>query len=181
MGDRQRLVAQDLETGRGNALVTFDGSIAFVVSPDGSRVAFQVIGGPDGVEPLSVVDIRTGAVKEVTADPIAAFFWSPASDRLLYLLPEAAQDRVWFRWGVWDDESTFTSARFIPTLEFGRDYLQFFEQYAQSMSLWAPDGSAFVYAGSNESGQRGIWVQPARSGADAVLVADGVFAAWSPA
>jgi dipeptidyl aminopeptidase/acylaminoacyl peptidase len=180
MGNEQRLVVQDLRTGRGHRLVAFEGSITFVVSPDGSHVAFQVIRGPGEVGPLSVVDRGTRTVDHVAAGAAAAFFWSPASDRLLYLLPEAEPDRIWFRWGVWDGESTFATSRFVPSLMFGRDYLQFFEQYAQSMSLWAPDGSAFVYSGSSESGEQGIWVQPARTGAEPALVADGVFAAWSP-
>jgi hypothetical protein len=179
-GDGQRLVVQDIGTKPGRELVPFDGAIRFVVSPDGSRVAFQVVRGPGDVGPLSVVDAGTGAIERVASGIVPAFFWSPASDRLLYMVPEAAQDRVWFRWGVWDGESTFTTPQFVPTDVFGRDYLQFFEQYAQSMSLWAPDGSAFTYAGSSKSGEQGIWVQPARPGAEPVLVAHGVFAAWSP-
>jgi WD40 repeat protein len=178
-GDAQRLVVQDLGEKQGRELVRFDGAIRFVVSPDGRSVAFQVV-RPDDVGPLSVVDRRTGTIEPVASGVVPAFFWSPASDRLLYMLPEAEQDRIWFRWGVWDGESSFTTPRFAPTDTFGRDYLQFFEQYAQSMSLWAPDGIAFAYAGSNESGEQGIWVQPARSGAEPVLVAKGVFAAWSP-
>lgn len=187
----QRLVAHDLDAERGEELVPFEGAITFVVSPDGSHVAFQVVGGQDDggfevlqaqgeVAPLSVLDRGTGAIEQVAAGVVPAFFWSPEGDKLLYLLPEAAPGLVWFRWGVWDGESAFTTPRFLPSIEFGRDYLQFFEQYAQSMTLWAPDGSAFAYAGSSESGETGVWIQPARSGAEPVLVANGVFAAWSP-
>ena len=49
------------------------------------------------------------------------------------------------------------------------------------MSLWAPDASAFVYAGESESGESGVWIQPASSNTAPVRVADGVFATWSPA
>ena len=93
-----------------------------------------------------------------------AFFWSPDGTKLLSLLPEVAPGRIWFRWGVWEDGSSFSTGRFVPSLEFSRDYLQFFEQYAQSMRLWSPDGSAFVYAGEEESGGSGIWIQPATQG-----------------
>jgi hypothetical protein len=82
---------------------------------------------------------------------------------------------------VWKGGSSFTTPRFYPSETFARDYLEFFQQYAQSMSLWAPDGSAFTYAGSNEAGASGVWIQPATEGAEPVLVADGVFAEWSPA
>ncbi|MGH7357247.1 MAG: TolB family protein [Candidatus Rokuibacteriota bacterium] len=177
----QRLVAHDLDADRREDLVRFDGAITFVVSPDGSRVAFQVLRAPDDVAPLSVLDRATGAIERVATGFVPAFFWSPEGDKLLHLLPEVAPDRVWFRWGVWDGESSFSTPRFYPSLVFGRDYLQFFEQYAQSMSLWAPDGSAFVYAGSSEAGETGVWIQQARSGTEPVLVANGVFATWSPA
>lgn len=180
-GGGQRLVAYDLEADRGETLVRFDGAITFVVSPDGRRVAFQVVRDQTIVVPLSVIDRRTGAIERVATGFAAAFFWSPAGTKLLSLLPELGGDSVSFRWGVWEGGSSFTTGRFAPSLEFSREYLQFFEQYAQSMSLWSPDGSAFVYAGSSESGEAGVWIQPASADTAPVLVADGVFASWSPA
>ena len=177
----QRLVAYDLDAGRGEALVRFDGAITFVVSPDGRRVAFQVVQDGNLIVPLSVIDRRTDAIERVGTGGTVAFFWSPSGNKLLSLIPELGEDRFLFRWGVWEDGSTFTTERFVPSLEFSREYLQFFEQYAQSMSLWSPDGDAFVYAGSSESGETGVWIQPATSDTAPVLVADGVFATWSPA
>jgi Tol biopolymer transport system component len=177
----QRLVAYDLDADRREALVRFDGTITFVVSPDGRRVAFQVVRDQTVVVPLSVLDRRTGSIERVSTGFAVAFFWSPTGNKLLSLLPELAEDRYWFRWGVWEGGSSFTTDRFTPSLEFSREYLRFFEQYAQSMSLWAPDGGAFVYAGSSEAGETGVWIQPASSDTAPVLVADGVFATWSPA
>jgi hypothetical protein len=49
------------------------------------------------------------------------------------------------------------------------------------MSLWSPDASAFAYAGMNQDGDAGIWIQSARSDRAPVLVSDGTFVAWSPA
>ncbi len=180
-GDRERLLARDVDADRADELVRYDGGITFVVNPDGSHVAFQVVHGPDDQGPLSILDRGTGEVDRVVDASVSAYFWSRDGSRLLYLLPERTADGIWFRWGVWDDESSFTTDRFVPTLVFARDYLQFFEQYAQSMSLWAPDGSAFTYAGSNEAGEAGVWIQPAREGAAPIRVTDGAFAAWSPA
>jgi TolB protein len=180
-GHGQRLVAYDLGTERREVLARFDGTIAFVVSPDGRRVAFQVLQGSSVVTPLSVIDRKTGKIARVATEYSPSFFWSPEGNKLLSLLPEVTPERLWFRWGVWQDGSSFTTGRFVPSLEFSRDYLQFFEQYAQSMRLWSPDGSAFVYAGESESGESGVWIQPATQGAAPVRVADGVFATWSPA
>jgi hypothetical protein len=176
----QRLVVQDADGRHSSDLVRFSGAITFVVNADASQVAFQVVEGENDVRPLSVIDRDTGAIERISAGFAPAFFWSPQGDRLLYLVPEADEDRVWFRWAVWGRQATFTTERFYPSETFGRDYLQFFEQYAQSMSLWAPDGSAFTYAGVNESGEEGIWVQSVRPPGAAVRVMDGSFATWSP-
>ncbi len=178
----QRLVAYDVATQRRQVLVRFTGGIAFVVSPDGRRVAFQVFHGQTLATPLSVVDRKTGTIERAANEYSPAFFWSPDGSKLLSLLPEAAPGRIWFRWGVWEkDGSSFSTERFVPSLVFSRDYLQFFEQYAQSMRLWSPDGSAFVYAGEEESGGSGIWIQPATPDTAPVRLADGVVASWSPA
>jgi hypothetical protein len=149
------------------------------VSPDGGRIAFQVI-EEQSVQPLSVIDVGTGETVEITDAAIAAFFWSPDGERLLYLDPDPDEEQFRFRWGVWDGTSSFLTPPFVPSLLFAREYLQFFEQYAQSMSLWSPDGSAFAYPGMNEDGEEGIWIQSARPDRAPVLVADGDFVAWSP-
>jgi WD40-like Beta Propeller Repeat len=180
-GGRQQLVAYDLGTQRREVLARFEGTIMFVVSPDGRRVAFQVIDGQNLATPLSVMDRKTGKIERVATEYSSAFFWSPGSTKLLSLVPKPTPERLWFRWSVWEDGSSFTTGRFVPSVEFSRDYLPFFEQYAQSMNLWSPDGSAFVYAGQDESGASGVWIQPAIPHTAPVRVADGVVASWSPA
>jgi len=178
--ERQRLVVQDAEAESERPLVGFDRLISFVVSPDGERIAFQVI-EEQSVLPLSVIDIGTGEAVEISDAAIAAFFWSPDGERLLYLDPDPDEEQLWFRWGVWDGTSSFLTPRFVPSVLIAGAYLRFFEQYAQSMSLWSPDGSAFAYPGANEDGEEGIWIQSARPDRAPVLVADGDFVAWSPA
>jgi Tol biopolymer transport system component len=180
-GNRQQLLRQDSEDGTARAIVRFGGTIGFVVSPDGGSVAFQVRGDDGTVNELSVVDLDTGATERLTDELALAFFWSPQGDKLLYLLPDPTPELVWFRWNVWDGGSSFSLPRWVPSTEFGRDYLGFFEQYAQSMSLWAPDGAAFAYAGTSETGEQGVFVQEARSGTEPIRVSQGVFASWSPA
>jgi Tol biopolymer transport system component len=176
----QRLVARGAEAKRERTIVPYDGLISFVVSPDGERVAFQVV-QEQRVLPLTVIDVGTGETVEITDAAIAAFFWSPHGERLLYLDPDPVDEQFWFRWGVWDGTSSFLTPRFVPSMLIAGAYLRFFEQYAQSMSLWSPDGSAFAYPGMNEDGEEGIWIQSARPDRAPVLVADGDFVAWSPA
>jgi TolB protein len=181
-GDGQRLVARNVEADRGRPLVPYEGLIAFVVSPDGERVAFQVLEA-ERILPLSVIDVDSGEVVEIVDAPIASFFWSPDGRRLLYLDPDPLPDDtgLWFRWGVWDGTPSFVTQRIALSRLMSVEYLQFFEQYAQSMRLWSPDSRAFAYPGTSEDGQEGIWIQSARPDRAPVLVAEGDFVAWSPA
>ena len=175
----QRLVVRGVRAENERTLVRYEGLIAFVVSPDGERIAFQVV-QEQSVLPLTVIDVGNGESVEITDAAIASFFWSPDGESLLYLDPDPVEGRFWFRWGVWDGTSSFLTPRFVPSTLIAGAYLQFFEQYAQSMSLWSPDGSAFAYPGMNEAGETGIWIQSARPDRAPVLVADGDFVAWSP-
>ena len=176
----QHLVVHDVGARNGSQLVPFDGLVRFVVSPDGRRIAFQIL-EESGAHPLTVIDVRSGETTEIAEGLISGFFWSPNGERLLYLVPDPDEERAWYRWGVWDGASSFITPRFLLSLLVVEEYLPFFEQYAQSMSLWSPDGSAFAYPGQNEAGELGIWVQSAEPGRAPVLVADGTFVAWSPA
>lgn len=178
--DGQRLLVHDVGAEAGRALVRFDGLINFVVSPDGGRIAFQVL-EEEGSLPLSVLTVGTGDTVEVTDAPTAAFFWSPDGERLLVLDPDPSAERFWYRWGVWDGTSSFVTPRFVPSLLLAGEYLPFFGQYAQSMSLWSPDGTAFAYPGTDEDGEMGIWVQSALPNRAPVRVAEGDVVAWSPA
>ena len=200
-GDVQYLGVADPDGGNERRLVEFDGFVYFVASPDGSRVAFQAIGGqsPGGgvqaaapgvlasatlAQPattgLSVLDVGTGDITNVSANPEIAFFWSPQGDRLLSLGVATGADLGRLRWQVWEDGGSFTTDPFVPSVTMQRDYFPFFDQYAKSMTLWAPDGSAFAYAGTGPGGSAGIWVQSVEEGVDPVRVADGSFVAWSP-
>ena len=177
----QALIAEDLDTGRRTPLVEFPDGLIFVASPDGSRIAYQTVDDTTPAGPLVVLDVETGSETQLVDHLVAAFFWSPDGEKLLYLDPASSEGQPFYRWGVWDGEETFETQRIVPSLLMVDQYLPFFEQYAQSMSLWSPDSSAFAYAGFNEAGEAGIWVQEARSDRAPVLVSDGDFVAWSPA
>ena len=81
---------------------------------------------------------------------------------------------------MWDGARSLQLDSFLPTLMYMRDYLPFFEQYAQALTPWSPDSSRFVYAGADRRGESGIWVQAADGAVPPILIADGVFASWSP-
>jgi TolB protein len=71
----------------------------------------------------------------------------------------------------------------LPSSELLQNYLPFFDQYAQSHRIWAPASDAFVFAGTLENGDSGVWVQPLATGAESkppVSLGPGVFATWAP-
>jgi hypothetical protein len=82
------------------------------------------------------------------------------------------------RWGVWSGGRVVTNGPYQPSQTFGSEYLPFFDQYAQAFTPWAPDGSAFAFAGVID-GTAGVYVQPA-DGGPPTRVSDGEFVLWSP-
>jgi TolB protein len=182
--DRLTLIAPGEEAA---AVASVLGPALFVAAPDGSRVALQTtLAGRDGVSAafqalpnlpanrLLVVDLATGEHEAVTEDPVIAFFWSPTGERLLILdvLPSLEA-----QWSLWSDQGLEAVIVFEPDGSFVRDFLPFFDQYAQSVSLWAPDGSAFAFPGAVD-GESGIWVQ--QIGGELDRVSDGTWVSWSP-
>ena len=81
------------------------------------------------------------------------------------------------RWSLWSDRGLEEVVVFGPDGSFVRDFLPFFDQYAQNVSLWAPDGSAFAFPGTID-GESGIWVQ--QVGGELDRVSDGTWVSWSP-
>jgi len=200
-----RLVIRELEDERTALVSDVEGRVSFALSPDDTQIAY-VLTSPSStmptLGPLWLLNRETGVLREVSAAPVLAFFWSPTSRALAFLRfevgtddsspsrPETALQRVfwqtdatiWFRWHIWDGERTYpTPLRFRPGGIYASEYLRFFDQYARSSTFWAPDGSAFVFAGEVEGKQRsGIWVQPIQEGADPEWVSTGHVAFWSP-
>lgn len=195
-GSDQFLVASEPDGSAQQVVTRFDGFISFTMSPDSRQIAYALTPEPVGTAafgPLYVADLDTRQARQLSAEPVLAFFWSPDSRALIFLRPEVRapvqpapeaaplrQQQIWLRWHLWDGTRTRPLALFSPSDTFLLDYLRFFDQYAQSMTLWAPDSSAFVYAGMDENGLQGIWVHPVSEESRPVRVARGLFAAWSP-
>ncbi len=171
-------------------LATVGGPTHLVVG--GDRVAVRSVGGvmPAGgieilarqvpllpAEALVVVGLDDGVVETVARGGIAAFFWDPTGRRLLYLdLFDEASSRL--AWHVWEDGQVVDFPPFIPDPTWWVSFAPFFDQYAQSMTLWSPDSSAFAYPG-RVGDETGVWVQHLDQPAP-VRVSSGSWVAWSP-
>lgn len=158
----------------------------FSATTDGSRVAVATVSPQQGVtarlqsvprlpaNQLIVLDVATGEWETVSRDPQGAFFWSPDGEQLLVL--QRSDGEAALVWSVWDGDLR-TYEPFSPAPGFVGGFLPFFDQYAQSMTLWAPDGSAFAYPAVSQ-GVSSIWVQNV-DGEAPVRIADGSWVAWS--
>ncbi len=179
--DDGELVVEDTD-GERRPIVEVGDFTSFVVNPQGTRVALQSTGGSPGIsvglvevaavpdEVVVVVDVATGESEVLTELPALGFFWSPDGESLLLmtLTEQGIAPTVWTANGTKTDY-----AEFLPSVVMVRDMMPFFPQYAQSMSYWSPDSTAFVYAADD-----GIWVQEL-DGARPNNVSDGSWVAWS--
>lgn len=186
--DLQELVVSGPMGTAPRVLASYEGFVHFVVSPDGERLAYRILNqappavtvafeaqsGVSSPGAIAVVDVESGDSTVIDESNAVTFFWSPDSQKLLFL----SSASVGFAWSVWDGEATTEFEPFVPSATLGRDYLPFFDQFAQSIEFWARDSESFVYAGTVDDQDVGIWVQPLDG--PARRVADGVFAAFIP-
>lgn len=200
-GTTQFLSMVDVETGSRRDLVTFDQSIRFQLAPDKTKIAYQVVpetgGGGNGANvswrpqsappttttlpqarqnELAVLELATGRVTVVRDSAANAFVWSPDS-AWLALLTNDTDGAV--RWRFWSPQTMIDGAVYAATRQFVTQYVPLFDQYAQSVQWWSPDGRAFVYAG-RAGARTGIWIQQMQNGLAPTFVADGDSAVWSP-
>jgi hypothetical protein len=170
-------------------LATVRGPVHLVVGAD--RVAVRSIaqeGAPGGIEAraqtiptlvpdaLAVVGLDDGTVEIVATEGVVAFFWDPDGGRLLHLV---TGDEAELSWKVWEDGVVTDYASFVPEPAWFSTFLPFFDQYAQSMSLWSPDGGAFAFPGS-VGGESGVWVQHLDQ-ASPERISSGSWVSWGPA
>lgn len=197
-GERQQVMTRDVASGSSTAIADADGTVSLVLAPDGRHVAFQSLNADerdlyDRTLPqratdvgVTVVDLVTGEVERITIRPAMAFSWSPDGRRLLILEPMYTPGRISFRWIVWErdapggDAERFATASFTPGLSLLRDYTPFFSQYAQSSTMWAPDGSAFAYPALGSSADTEIVVQPLDPDIPSYVLGAGSSVAWAP-
>ena len=125
------------------------GSSAFMWSPDGSELAVADRQDRSSLifERIRVVSADGASVRTIAEDQILSFFWSPAGDKIAWV-GLAPEDRL-FEWVVASrtGESVRRLFKFQPSADF-LIMLSFFDQYAYSHSLWSPDGTQLVVAGT---------------------------------
>jgi Tol biopolymer transport system component len=128
-----------------------------------------------------VYDLQTGETSQVLDEPSGGFWWSPDGTTLAVLAFEDTAAPRFTQWLIWRSDGSFRTQPFVVTPTFAATYVPFFDQFAQSVSPWAPDSTRFVYTGLDTQGEPGVFVQTAQSGtAPERIAADGAVAFWSP-
>ncbi len=174
-------------------LVETDGMTAFAWAPDGLTlaVAEQSRTGTPVFDRLSLVSLDGSGRSTLVEEQFLAFFWSPQGDRIAWIAIDPSSRAMDLVVSSVDSGQAAGEARrlfrFSPTGEFFI-MLSFFDQYAYSHSIWAPDGSALVISGNDspEPGRRngsgpsggGVYVVDVSTG-EARRIASGKVAVWS--
>lgn len=192
-GLRQTIMVREHDRGGSSTLAGIEGAGSLVLSPNGSKVAYQALAPdemdlydrdlPDRVHDVGVrvVDLRTGRQERVSRGIAAAWYWSPDGERLAVLEPVYDGDGpIAFRWRLWDGRSRVLGPMFTPTLSLLQETTPFFSQYAQSWTMWSPDGEAFAFPLDLPGAPSTIVVQPIDPDLPAYAIGRGTFVAWSP-
>jgi TolB protein len=187
-GGASLLTVRDLagQTTRIASAATSD--VAFNWSPSGDWLAFAAgdPGRPGLYQGLDVVHPDGSARHRLSQDALVAFYWSPDATRLAVVgVDTGARALTWTVLSV-DGKTKLPLSAFVPSSDFGFQ-LPFFDQYAQSTSVWSADSKRLVYGAdsgadrSNGSGQgERVVVLDADGLTSAVAVANGGLAVWSP-
>ena len=188
---RSGLYVADVDSGERAMFQQLDGGAAFLWSPDGSSLA---VGHSESDNSFVYQGVALFTSKgerlsvEIRAQ-VLAFFWSPDSRKLAYVVPSGTRDVL--RWMILDlaTEKRWPLADFTPSLEQVAIF-RFFDQFAYSHSQWSPDSDALVFAGviSGEGVSASLGTQQASQifvistepFSSAAPIAEGIVAVWSP-
>lgn len=125
--------------------------LAFAWAPGSDRLAYAstVSAGAQIYQGVEVARADGSQRRRLTADTLAAFFWAPDGTRLAYVGVDPAERALYWAVVGLDGKEPRRLPGFIPSDDFAFQ-LPFFDQYAQSIQLWSPDGRRLVYAAERQ-------------------------------
>lgn len=189
--------------GAGRHEVAVFGTAALGFGPVSDELAYIAPAGAGGdtalpVGPLRLVDAASGAVRSLLAGSVVGFFWAPDGRTIAALqleapgddnvatagsdpIPAAVSPGVTLRLVFVSVESgAIRSRRAVRVADtFATQVLPYFDQYALSHRIWAPDSAAIVLPLVDDAGASGLVVIRA-DGSDTRRIRDGVAGFWSP-
>jgi WD40 repeat protein len=173
----------------GQTALVFDpvgGAVASIASSDPGDLA----GFPLG--PLRLLDSASGDVRTLIDGSVVSFWWSPDGKTIAALrvqprigsaTPSAAPSQeapIEVRLIFVDVASgkTLSQPTIQPSERFVSSFLAYFDQYALSHRIWAPDSSAILMSEAGEDGRTRATIRHI-DGSDPIPL-DGEMAFWSP-
>ena len=186
------IVVADADASHPRSVVSLPvGENSFVWAPDSAHLAYSTAITPQDptYHGIKLVDIATANSKWLTKDDVAAFFFAPDSRHVAFIgVPE---EKPYYTWSVVDVKTGAQKAlgNFLATPDESTAY-RYFDQLAVSHTIWAPDSSAFIYAGVRLEGSpdKALGIAPAPSayivpidGSKPHAVANAVLGFFSPA
>ncbi|HEY3058970.1 MAG TPA: hypothetical protein VGL99_08375 [Chloroflexota bacterium] len=189
LGGGSSLLSVRDAAGRVARVASSQTDIAFSWSPTGDWLAFAFASDDspaiyDGVE----IARADGTERHrLTQEPQVGFFWAPDGKRLALLgLDTGARALAWSTVQA-DGKGRRTLASFAPSSDFAFQ-LPFFDQYAQSISIWSPDSRRLVYGSeggverrNGESSGERVMVLDVDGPSPPTAAAAGGVAVWAPA
>ena len=177
--------------------MTVYGQTALVFDPTGTRVASIGASDPSKtagfpVGPLKLIDGPSGDVRTLVDGAVASFWWSPDGKTIAALRiqptigsatpsgepPQEVASEVRLIFVDVASGATLSQPVIRPTERFVTALIAYFDQYALSHQLWAPDGSAMLMPEIGDDGVTHVIVRHP-DGSDPVAL-DGEIAFWSP-
>jgi hypothetical protein len=177
--------------------MTVYGQTALVFDPTGSRVASIAASDPSKTAgfplgPLKLIDGPTGDVRTLVDGAVASFWWSPDGKTIAALRvqptigsatpsaepPQEVASEVRLIFVDVASGATLSQPVIRPTERFVTSLIAYFDQYALSHQLWAPDGSAMLMPEIGDDGMTHVVVRHP-DGSDPIML-DGEIAFWSP-
>lgn len=165
-----------------------NGAIAFAVSPKGDQVAYITAEPPDGTVygPLRVVSLEGGEPRRLVDETVLGFFWSPNGERIAYFTLARVEDaseeesQVELVLSVVNvaDGQKRALGTYLPTPDFV-NIMPYFDQYAQSVTPWAPDSRYFVISQVDRDATQNIVVVDMLGEKEPRFIAEGTLAWWS--
>jgi hypothetical protein len=177
--------------------MTVYGQTALMFDPSGTRVASigasdpsKTAGFPLG--PLKLIDGPSGDVRTLVDGAVASFWWSPDGKTIAALRvqptigsatpsgepPQEVASEVRLIFVDVASGATLSQPVIRPTERFVTALIAYFDQYALSHQLWAPDGSAMLMPEIGDDGMTHVVVRHP-DGSNPIML-DGEIAFWSP-
>jgi TolB protein len=151
--------------------------LAYISPPDSSRPTFY--------GSLKLYDLAQDELSKLVDRTVLGFFWAPDGQSIAYITLEnyePGEGRNVIELGLWvvntEDGQEHQLLIFHPTDVFIDELLPFFDNYAQSHSIWAPDSHAVVIPTMDDDGRDQIMVVPI-DGSEPLTITEGVVASWS--